>query len=175
MLLLWRWTLRPARCGCVGSVRRREHAELPAQGDTTLTSTKYRWLATPLNLSSEKLPRFKALTRLPLKTSRVWEIKERFGGFWEQDDPLQEDDYFAKWHRRTQRCRLEPMKQLGRRFKSSLPRWLNGFANPISNALAEGFNRVIQAIKSAARGFRNFAHYRVRILFLLGKLDLSLP
>ncbi|MBP7949671.1 MAG: transposase [Verrucomicrobiales bacterium] len=29
--------------------------------------------------------------------------------------------------------------------------------------MAEGFNRVIRAIKSAARGFRNFAH------------DLSLP
>ncbi len=44
---LWRWTLRPARSGCVGSERRQEHAELPAQGDITLTNTKYRWLTTP--------------------------------------------------------------------------------------------------------------------------------
>ncbi len=67
------------------------------------------------------------------------------------------------------------MKKPGHRFKASLPRWLNGFAHPISNALAEGYNRVIQAIKSAARGFRNFPHDRVRILILLGKRDLSLP
>ncbi len=72
-------------------------------------------------------------------------------------------------------CRLEPMKKLGRNFRICLPRWLNGFAHPIRNALAEGFNRVIQAIKSAARGFRNFAHDYARILFLLGKLDRSLP
>ncbi|MBP7949774.1 MAG: transposase [Verrucomicrobiales bacterium] len=61
------------------------------------------------------------------------------------------------------------------RFKASLTRWLNGFAHPISNALAEGYNRVIQALKSAARGFRNFPHNRVRIFFLLGKRDISLP
>ncbi|MBP7950023.1 MAG: transposase [Verrucomicrobiales bacterium] len=67
------------------------------------------------------------------------------------------------------------MKKLGRSFKASLPRRLNGFAHPISNALAEVFNSMIQAIKSAALGFRNFAHDRVRILFHLGKLDLSLP
>ncbi|MBP7949943.1 MAG: transposase [Verrucomicrobiales bacterium] len=51
----------------------------------------------------------------------------------------------------------------------------NRFAHPISNALAEGFNRVIQSIKSTARGDRNFAHDRIRILSLLEKLDLSLP
>lgn len=36
----------------------------------------------------------------------------------------------------------------------------------------EGFNSRIQALKSAARGFCNFDHYRTRILFLRGKLDL---
>ncbi len=156
-------------------MRRREHAVLPAQGDTTLTNTKYLWLTNPLNLSSEKLIRFEAMARLTLKTSRAREIQELFGGFWEQTGALQGAEYFAKWHRRTQRCRLERMKKSGRRFKASLPRLLNRFAHPISNALADGFNSVIQANKSAARGFRNFAHYRVRILFLLGKLDLSLP
>jgi len=158
----------------VDQVRRREHAELLARGDHTLSNTKYLWLANPLNLSSEKLTSFEALARLTLKTSRAWEIKELFAGFWEQTDAQEATDYFAKWHRRTQRCRLEPMKKLGRSFQASLPRLLNWFANPISNALAEGFNSVIQAIKTAARGFRNFEHYRIRILFLLGKLDFSL-
>lgn len=156
-------------------VRRREHAVLLAQGDHTLSHTKYLWLANPLNMSADRLTRFESLARLALKTSRAWEIKELFGGFWEQKDAQQGAEYFAQWHRRTQRCRLEPMKKLGQSFKASLPRLLNWFAHPISNALAEGFNSVIQAIKSTARGFRNFEHYRLRILFLLGKLDLSLP
>lgn len=38
----------------------------------------------------------------------------------------------------------------------------------ISNGVAGGFNPAIQAIKSSARGFRNFANYRVAILFHCG-------
>jgi transposase len=39
--------------------------------------------------------------------------------------------------------------------------------------MSEGFNSSIQAIKSAAKGFRKFEHYRTRILFYCGKLDLK--
>ena len=49
---------------------------------------------------------------------------------------------------------------------------LNYALFPITNAVAEGFNSKIQAIKSDARGFRNFLNYRTRVLFFFGKLDL---
>ncbi len=42
----------------------------------------------------------------------------------------------------------------------------------ITNALTEGFNSKIQALKAEARGFRSFENYRTRILFFCGKLDL---
>ncbi len=47
------------------------------------------------------------------------------------------------------------------------------FRHPISNGPTEGFNSRIQAIKAAARGFRNFENYRIRILFFCGRLDLE--
>lgn len=43
----------------------------------------------------------------------------------------------------------------------------------IINAQSEGINSRVQSIKSAARGFRQFANYRIEILFHCGKLDLS--
>ena len=49
---------------------------------------------------------------------------------------------------------------------------LSYFRHHITNAAGEGFNSRIQAIKSAALGFRNFDHYRTRILFFCGKLKL---
>ena len=52
-------------------------------------------------------------------------------------------------------------------------RILTWFASPISNGVVEGFNSRIQSIKSAARGFRIFEHYRNRILFYCGKLTLK--
>ena len=56
--------------------------------------------------------------------------------------------------------------------KAHLLGLLNYFAHPVTNAITEGFNSRIQAIKADARGFRSFANYRIRILFHCGKLDL---
>ena len=65
------------------------------------------------------------------------------------------------------------MKKVARMLKRRLKNILSWFRHPISNATAEGFNSRIQSIKSNARGFRNFANYRTRILFFCGKLKLK--
>ena len=66
---------------------------------------------------------------------------------------------------------LEDGKKL-KMLKRHLPELLTYFRHRITNAVTEGFNSRIQAIKAAARGFRNFANYRIRILFFCGRLDL---
>ena len=57
--------------------------------------------------------------------------------------------------------------------KKHLGGLLAWFDSRIDNALSEGLNSVIQGIKAAARGYRNFEHYRVAILFHCGKLDMK--
>ncbi|QTN31307.1 transposase [Akkermansiaceae bacterium] len=49
---------------------------------------------------------------------------------------------------------------------------LTHFDCHITNAIPEGINSKIQAIKANARGFRNFKNCRTRILFFCGKLSL---
>jgi transposase len=156
----------------VDTVRRQEHKALQSEGDETLTGTKYLWLSDPHNLSEAKLHSFTSLAQLALKTARAWECKELFKGLYEQPDAVQGRAFFMKWYGRAVRSRLAPVKQVARSFLHSLPRILTWFTHPISNAAAEGFNSVIQALKGAARGFRNEAHYRTRILFHCGKLEL---
>jgi len=70
------------------------------------------------------------------------------------------------------RRKLEPVKKVARTLKAHLVHLLTYFQHPITNALTEGFNSKIQAIKADARGFRRFENYRARILFFCGKLDL---
>jgi hypothetical protein len=57
--------------------------------------------------------------------------------------------------------------------KAHLGGLLTYFKHRITNALTEGFNSKIQALKADARGFRRFENYRTRILFFCGKLDLA--
>jgi len=49
---------------------------------------------------------------------------------------------------------------------------INYITHPLTNALAEGLNSLIAVLKGAARGLKNFANFRTRVLFYLGKLDL---
>ncbi|QDU44543.1 hypothetical protein Mal52_30260 [Symmachiella dynata] len=65
------------------------------------------------------------------------------------------------------------MIKVGRMLKRHLDNLVTWFRHPISNGPVEGFNSRIQAIKSAARGFRNFENYRIRILFFCGSLNLE--
>lgn len=70
-------------------------------------------------------------------------------------------------------CRLRPVVRVAKMLKRHLPNLLNYFRHRITNAASEGFNSVIQSLRYAARGFRNFTNYRARILFFCGKLDLK--
>ena len=53
------------------------------------------------------------------------------------------------------------------------PGLLSYIRHRITNAPCGAFHSSIQALKATARGFRNFEHYRTRILFFLGKLNLN--
>jgi len=59
-------------------------------------------------------------------------------------------------------------KRVARTFKDHRHGLLACFTHPITNAVAEGLNSKIQAIKRAARGFRSLAAYRLRILLYCG-------
>jgi transposase len=64
------------------------------------------------------------------------------------------------------------MVEVARMLKPHLENLLTYLKHHITNAVTEGFNSKIQSLKSAARGFRSFRNYRIRILFFCGKLNL---
>lgn len=157
----------------VDLVRRAENKKLMTEGDDTLKGTRYTWLSGLEKLSDTAFANFERLVQINLKTSRAWEMKTTFEGFWEQRDKVSAHEFFIKWKKRAVRSRLAVFVKLARSLEASLPELLNYFTHRISNAMSEGFNSVIQQIKAAARGFRSFASYRRRILFFCGKLDLK--
>ena len=168
-----RYHLSAEQNKAVDSVRRAEHKRLMEQGDETLKGTRYQWLSGLEKLSDAAFASFENLVRINLKTSRAWELKTTFESFWVQADAPRGLAFFKKWKNRALRSRLAAFVKLAKSLAASLPELLNYFAYRISNAMSEGFNSVIQQLKAAARGFRNFANYRSRILFFCGKLELK--
>jgi transposase len=156
----------------VDKVRRVEHQALLAKGDESLKNTKFLWLqgAAP---EGDKALSFSELCERELKTARAWAHKEMFVEFWAQADEVQGHKFFKHWKGSAMRTKLEPLKKVARMPAGHIEGLLNYFEQRITNALSEGFNSRIQAIKAAARGFHNFENYRVRILFYCGKLEMA--
>jgi transposase len=156
----------------VDQVRRAEHKALKKEGDERLTGSRYLWLTNEENLSEERAATFDDLKEANLKTSRAWALRELFRDFFEQRSEPQGRAFFQDWYAWASRCRLKPMVRVAKMIKRHLDRIVTWFTHRISNASSEGFNSLIQALKSAARGFRNFENYRTRILFFCGQLNL---
>ncbi|MCZ2153500.1 MAG: ISL3 family transposase [Bryobacterales bacterium] len=156
----------------VDKVRRTEHKELTARGDETLKGTRQLWLYNPENFSLEQSEEFSALKDLELKVARAWAAKELFSKFWNYQEEGWARRFFKDWFGWVSRSRLKPVVEVAQMLKRHLDNLLTYLKHRITNAVTEGLNSKIQSLKSAARGFRNFRNYRIRILFFCGKLDL---
>jgi len=156
----------------VDQVRRDEHRRLLEKGDESLKHTKFLWLQGAA-VEGEQALSFAELCARELKTAKAWAFKEMFVEFWIQADSVSAQRFFEQWYASVNRSKLEPLKKVARMLQSHLSGLLNYFDHPITNAITEGFNSRIQSLKAAARGFRNFANYRTRILFFCGKLHLA--
>ena len=156
----------------VDKVRRQEHKELMAQGDETLKGTRQLWLYNPQNFSEHQAEEFSALKDLHLKVARAWAAKELFSKFWEYQQEGWARRFFKDWFGWVSRSRLKPVVEVAQMLKRHLDNLLTYLEHRITNAVTEGLNSKIQSLKAAARGFRSFENYRIRILFFCGKLNL---
>ena len=156
----------------VDKVRRGEQRQLLQEGDDRLTGSRQLWLYDPANLDEGRLEELMVLKENDLKTSRAWAIKENFRHFWGYVYAHSAEGFFGRWYGWAIRSKLEPIKKVARMLKNHLDGLLSYFRHQVTNAVSEGFNSRIQSIKSAARGFRCFENYRLRILFYCGKLDM---
>lgn len=155
----------------VDRTRREEAEKLESKGDETLKKTRFLWLHG--TVPEKHQASFAERLEMNLKTANAWCFKEQFVEFWNQPSAEAGLKFFNEWYSTVMRSRLTKVKAVARTLKAHLLHLLTYFQHPISNALTEGFNSKIQAIKADARGFRRFENYRARILFFCGKLDLA--
>jgi transposase len=155
----------------VDDVRKEEHRELMSAGDDTLKKSKYLWLRNFPDLRCE--PSFQELYTANLRTSKAWRFKEAFAAFWDYIYQAPAEKFFKDWHRGVKRSQLEPLKKVADMLANRLWGLLNYLKHRITNAASEGMNSLVARVIANARGLRTFRTLRVRVLFFLGKLDLT--
>jgi transposase len=155
----------------VDKTRRQEHSALRQKGDSLLSGTRYLFLYR--EVPDKRKEEFESLLKANGKTANAWKYKEQMEHFWDREDKEEGESWLKKWISRVEQTALTHMKKVAETLRTHMDNLLNYFTHPITNAMSEGFNSKIQALKSAARGFRSFRNYRARILFFCGRLDMS--
>ena len=84
--------------GAVDRVRREENRALREQGDNALVGTKYVWLHHPDRMPERHYPRFGALMKRALKTSRAWLLKELGMDALNAPDREAAKELFERWY-----------------------------------------------------------------------------
>jgi len=156
----------------IDRVRFQENKQLRKKGDKRLTGTKRLWMRGVGKMTRAQRREFKTLQAQNLKVSKARSMKEVLDHLWTYRQWGRAFTHLRQWHSWVMHSGLEPMKRVARTIRSHEHGVLNYTVHPITNAFSEGINSKIQSLKSAARGFRNFDHYRVRILFFCGKLNM---
>ena len=156
----------------VNTVRKQEHRRLRAEGDGTLTGTKYLWLESPASMRPERRTLLSRLKDACARTGRAWALKEAASKLWDYVSIGWARKAWLAWTALASRSRLEPMVRAARMVRTHLEGILNAVVLRTTNAAAESMNARIQRIKRMACGYRNRERFRNAILFHLGGLDL---
>ena len=156
----------------VDTVRKQENRTLRTEGDDSLVGSKYLWLYSRENLPRRHRHRFAALRDAELKTARAWAIKEDLRRLWSYHRPAAGLRHWKAWYFWATHSRLAPVIAVARMLQRRLPGILSYFRHRLTNAGSESLNSRIQAVRTAARGYRNREHLKTAIFFHCGGLNL---
>jgi transposase len=156
----------------VDTVRKQENRALLSDGNETLKGTKYLWLYSEENLPERLIPTLERLKAMNLKVGRAWALKESLRGLWSYQREGWARRFFRKWYRWATHSQLVPIRQVANIFQRHVDNIISFCRHRVTNAVAEGLNSKIMAIKRRACGYRNKEHFKTAIYFFCGGLDL---
>jgi transposase len=156
----------------VDKVQKGEHRRLLELCDHRLSGTKYLWLTGQENLSDSQRKRFDEAYTRQLDTGKAWAYKEMLRDLWHHGKPEDVTHFFKDWYNRVIHTNLEPLKKVARTIKERLANVVSYCSLGITNAVAEGINSKIMAIKRRVGGYRNRQNFKTAIYFYCGGLNL---
>jgi transposase len=154
----------------VDQVRREE-----VVSNESLKKSRYLWITNPANLTRKQRQILNSLSCQHLKTARAYHIRLAFQDFFNKPDRASGEETLKAWYFWATHSRLQPIIDAAKTIKDHWDGVLNWFTNRINTGLLEGFNSLIQAAKSRARGYRSDENLIAMAYLIAGRLDFGLP
>jgi len=114
----------------------------------------------------------KALDKGNRRIYRAWQLKDEFEQFWEYKAPWAAARFIKRWMTSALRSRLDPLRKFVNTLRQHYHGVLAFVGSRLTNAIAEGLNRIIRIVKNRASGFRTLDAFTDMIFLTVGDVDL---
>ena len=172
-LVLDRFHIVKALNAAVDEVRKEEWRKADKIGRKTLKGLRWLLYKHSTNRSEEDTFTLKELKTANHRIHRAWILKDEFEQFWDFKDQNSAKEFLDGWCKTALKSRLESIKKFVKTIRKHEHRLLPFMDNRMTNAIAEGLNRIIKIVKNRASGFRNLRAFSDLIFLTVGDLDIS--
>lgn len=171
-LVLDRFHIVKALNEAVDAVRKAQWRE--ASGPERKTIKGMRWLlyrhsATRTRKDTQAL---KQLEKHNHRIYRAWRLKDEFEHFWNFKAPWAAERFLKRWTKSALLSRLEPLRKFVRTLRTHQSAIVAFIETALTNATAEGLNRIVKIVKNRASGYRHLTAFTDLIYLTVGDLDL---
>ena len=171
-LVLDRFHIVKALNEAVDEVRKEQWRQAAADERKALKGL--RWLL--FRHSNTRKPKdtriLNALSKGNRRIHRAWVLKDEFEHFWEYRATWAAERFLKRWTTTVLRSRLQPMRDFVKMIRKHSHRILPYVGSRLTNAIAEGINRIIKIVKNRASGFRHLQAFSDMIFLTVGDVDI---
>jgi len=99
-------------------------------------------------------------------------LKDEFDHFWDYQATWAAKRFLKRWMTTALKSRLEPIRKFVQTVKKHMKHIITFVECRLTNAVAEGLNRIIKIVKNRASGFRSLKAFTDMIYLTVGDLDI---
>ena len=171
-LVLDRFHIVKALNEAVDAVRKEQWREATRDDRKALKGLRWLLYRHSSNRSRRDTRSLKALDKHNRRIYRAWRLKEEFEHFWTYRAPWAAERFLRQWTKSALLSRLEPLRKFVHTIRRHQDAVLAFIGTRVTNAIAEGLNRIVKIIKNRASGFRHLDAFSDMIYLSVGDLDL---
>lgn len=112
------------------------------------------------------------LARGNRRIHRAWVLKDEFDHFWSYSYVGSAKSFLKRWMTRALKSRLASLRTFVETLRKHLDNILTYIERSLTNAVAEGINRIVKIAKNRASGFRGLENFADMIYLIVGDLDI---
>ncbi len=171
-LVLDRFHIVKALNAAVDEVRKEQWREANVADHKALKGLRWLLYRHSSTRSRQDTRTLKALDKGNRRIYRAWRLKDEFERFWNFNARWAAERFLKGWMTSVMRSRLEPMKKFVGTLRNHYEGIVAFIDTGLTNAVAEGLNRIVKIVKNRASGFRNLDAFSDMIYLTVGDVDI---